>query len=452
MIVVSMALVVVPTTSTSRSVAGAEPGGSVAAEEAAPTSDSVDEALIHHSVSVRKAFGFPADEEYVRSVADRPSVRPAVEADGLILTPSEFEEYRVRTDMAERRSDAVEAAMATGRFAGGYVTDGGALTTLLLTGATSADTAHMKDRFPYPERLRVTSAEFTLDELIGATDRIADQWLSPAARSDEIYGVGPDVINNRVVVRHGKISDTTMAAIRASTRAPVVFEVSGPAVGQSCSNRANCNSPQRAGVKINNGGNCSSGFVARTSSGNEVVLTAGHCWFGFTNVNVNSGDAGYFGTVQYGNALANNSSADARLIETVNSTTSNKLYFSDSNMSRTVGAKHTNYWNAFPGDIVCIFAYPVQAGSTCGEITDTYQTATFTSPCACTLKNQVFASYLAYEGTSGGAIGSPNGYTAVGSHVGCFNTGGTCLPVSKRIFSHITHVQSALNVNISFTD
>lgn len=215
---------------------------------------------------------------------------------------------------------------------------------------------------------------------------------------------------------------------------PVRIVSSEPDQNDSCADRHLCNSPQRAGVMVKEVGTpahlyCSTAFAVRRS-GDEQVITAGHCFRGNTSSALHSGSAGLFGYLTTRTWYYQGSRADARLISTADSTTNNWIY-TRATQQQTVTGKHSAA-QTMVGTFVCVYAYVLQNGN-CGNVT-VREVDSSRADCNCTLRLQFHANYAREGGNSGGAVSSQTGATAVGIHSAA-TAGGAA------VFSHVQHFE-----------
>lgn len=98
----------------------------------------------------------------------------------------------------------------------------------------------------------------------------------------------------------------------------------------------------------------------------EMVLTAGHCWYGSTVGTRYSGSAGQFGSLTSYNALYGGTQADARLLQTGDSTTNNWIFVNNSTAHASVTQKHS-YAATKQGTFVCSHSY-IEQSNKCGVV------------------------------------------------------------------------------------
>lgn len=407
------------------------------APDAMPTNEEAE--LRARSRNIRTLLGFDAAEDRLAALEEGEASDEGVERYGFLFTVSELDEFELRMAIMEGgRYEAHRYAERLESFAGAYSQDGAYGFVIALVDPKPSEVAEIRSRFPYSdERLKIVDADVTYSALREATERVAIAYADDI-RNGPLVRAGIDVSVNSVTVYYVEADPELFDRIRQSARVSVQFRPGVPSGDQICTSRANCNSEQRAGVQINGpgGSRCSSGFIVRTTTGNEMALTSGHCWFGFTSGTVNSGAAGFFGTLTGQNALEEGSPADARLIETANASSENWVYYAESLREREVGQAHQLYTDAALGDMVCVRAYVLQADP-CGTVQSVH-VVDYVTACDCFVNTQILANYDSAGGNSGGAVISPSGYTAVGVHRG-----------AGSVFTHIALAEQELNVTVS---
>lgn len=367
-----------------------------------------------------------------------PEAQAAVNEHGVLMSREELAEFEERQEAGLQMRRAMEYAASLPAYGGTVEARAGESFRFLFTDLSADQEKRLRGLTPDPDRIEVGMVERTLEELRNEKRRI---W---EAFGDRIEGVGIDVRGNGLVVAvasEGQAEEFRTFVDR-TTDVPVETRV-GPNTDESCASRANCNNPQRAGVRLSQysdgvGSYCSTSYVVRTSTGNEMALTAGHCWYGSTSGSRYGGSAGFFGTLTSQNSLYQGSEADARLVETANASTYNWLYHSPSNTQQVVGQGKT-YYTTPVGTLLCIYAYVLQSGN-CGSV-EYIEFDYSSSTCGCTIYNAMLADYASVDGNSGGAVGSTGGYTAVGVHSG--------RSAGLGRFSHIEKVLYWLNVSLS---
>jgi V8-like Glu-specific endopeptidase len=393
---------------------------------------SLDKETLDYSVKIREVFGFRADPAHVEVLASAEDAKENFGHYGFLLTDDEVVQFDERQRRVGEFAPVAEAAAKAAGFGGWLVNEGGKDFTVKLKDATPFTMESLRTIATEPDRLRFDSVKYSLEDLIG------DQELLMVAFSEEIRtgivsGIGVDTKNNGLILTTASSNgDELRKAIPEGVTAPVAIMTDAPVGDHSCQFRGECDSPQRAGVRINPSGAtsnyCTSGFAVRKGT-DEQVLTAGHCWSTATSGSRYSGSAGFFGSLTSDNAYYGGSQADARLIQTSDSTTNNWIFVNDQTAHATVGQKHA-YSTTGVGTFVCLHAY-VEQGGKCGPVT--YINYNYSSDtCSCMLYNAMIADYNSVPGNSGGPVSSSSGYTAVGLHSG---------PVGDQ--GRFTHIQKA---------
>lgn len=190
--------------------------------------------------------------------------------------------------------------------------------------------------------------------------------------------------------------------------------------GVACTSRANCDSPQRAGVAINGDGSlCSTGWVVNRS-GVRRMLTAGHCWHGTTSGAVTTVGGDAVANLTATTALTNGSHADLRILSVNDSRPWN--YRNDSEKSRVV----TGVSNGYVDGPACLFGRN-NASPRCGVIVTTNTSCKPIGSVNITVYGLMQADYSSSGGDSGGAVATSGiGSVARGVHA-CTNARFTSL-------------------------
>ncbi len=280
---------------------------------------------IEASRNVRELLGFPTDPATEELLQQRSSSEAWAEY-RVAMTKEEASEFAERQRVSDENGEASEYAETVAGFAGAVSRNAGEYFDYQFTQLAPSERAELERLFPDPHRLRVVLVERSLFDLNAGVERLS-AYLKEDMEHGEISWLGPDIAANGITVGvdpavEGKRSQEELQAV---AQVPVTLAV-GEARDDVCTSRTNCDSPQRAGVRIvlASVASCSSGYIVRTTTNNEMALTAGHCFYGYSSGTVTSGAT--FGTLTTQSAYGPGSSADARLVETVNSTTYNWLY------------------------------------------------------------------------------------------------------------------------------
>lgn len=402
-----------------------------------PRTVSAQQPLLDHSRRLRDLLGFPSDSDTLQDLTAGAGLT-GLRRHGFLLTPVEAVEYQERQRVSALNGEPSAYASSLPGFAGVMSNFGGETFTYRFTGISDAERNTLRSLFPDASRLRIAYADHSLRDLEAELARLEEAIaLEIEAGTIAAYGVDIEANALLLMIHHNSAFLSESIDLQSLVDVPVRV-MYGDSDDNSCSSREFCDSPRRAGVRLQaiGGQACSSGYIVRTTTGNEMALTAGHCWWGSDFGNRYSG--GFYGNLTTQNVYGPGSSADARLVETENATTNNWLYHSESNKGRVVGQRHLLPDTEF-GDIVCLYAYPEQ-DLNCGSVEQLRMNA-YSMTCECMLADQYFSFYESADINSGGAIGSQNGYTAIGIHGG--RNGGFAR------WTHIYFALAGLNVTLS---
>jgi hypothetical protein len=260
--------------------------------------------------SLREVFALPWTEGQPRGTVTA-STSAAALAQGLLLTRRELAEIEARERrVSEAEPNFVQLARLSG-FSGVQVLSGGAsLVVSLKRGTPSEDFEGVLAQSPFAGDFALKYVRHSLHDLLAA-QRLA----SPSLRAEVWYGLSVDIERNGLTFWTEK-SPAHVQPPPVNVNVPVELRFNQQNVEDGCPlNRENCNSPQRAGVRVDDGTTryCSTGFpVSRRSNGDQMVLTAGHCWYGHDYDYLQSGTEGLFGYLEPGTALYHGGSSNLR--------------------------------------------------------------------------------------------------------------------------------------------
>ena len=357
--------------------------------------------------------------------------RNGTAAEGLPLSDAELSELEVRERIwSDHFNPDVITEIAGEHYAGIFVdqaSGGKAVISLSaeqeIFGKLQAEIRQRFDSSSEISRLSFQRVSHNEDRLLEVKEHLTSILID----NRQIEGVGIDTSGNGLVIM---IADITSDGEAKQAVTQAVRSILGSAPGlkvevmygtnedDSCTSRTSCGgtSDRRAGVRVNRvgpGGSCTSGFAIKIGT-DEDILTAGHCWYGYTSGTINTADSGgqSFGWINSINKLYHNTYCDCRIIDTDDSlTTPSYIYYADWDKARRVTAKQQ-----YPsqGSMVRLRATQTQSyGYIQYESYDYYN-----STCGCTVKFSTLASYSSADGDSGGPITTAVGATAAGIHSG----------------------------------
>lgn len=408
---------------------------SAAADGDVPSKDDVErESAVSFSEETRAAYDLPP-EGSDGLWADRSESIAWKEA-GMLLTDAEYSIVRRSNQFTLDRRPVLQKANELDGFSGSDYEPKSAHLTLYFKAISDEDKKELESAIP-PEKGTVevqVRPGFTRVELSNLATELYSELRS---RSDStMEGVTSSHRENALVVMVSEAGakDTQSTAADFSKRHGVSVRVQlSEGADDACSSQAYCDSPQRGGVAITRqspGSPCTSGFTVVYPSGNRMALTAGHCWYGYNSGTVygsptNSGAS--FGSLNSSNALYQGSTADARVVDTPNSTTQPWIYWVGGTEWVIRGKR--DRLEISEGDRVCLRAY-VQQSPMCANVS--YVDSTFrVEACSCDVQDFMFAPYGRTGGNSGGPVVTDDGRVALGIHSGTNGGLGRFSPVSE---------------------
>lgn len=304
-----------------------QPGGSV--------SDSPQQ--LSYEQAFRQQYGLRADLPYIRSLhalsAHALSAHQTVVGYGVLLTPQEAAELSYRQQLAEVITPGhpfyayLEANSAD--FAGEFIDQpSGGIVTVLFAKSVEAHRSALVRLFPDAARLRVASARYTWNQLLGWSAAVAAATPRLRAAGVPLISSGPDVRTNSVSVGLVTVSSSAENSVRAAFPGIPLNFTAAPVVRPTGTTAAVA-PPMDAGEGIweteNGGDGCTSGFALDGPNGtwgNLYMLTAGHCgpsgdlWI--QGPQPGSGDSHYIvgpeTRAQFGNEWGDGTTNDASVI------------------------------------------------------------------------------------------------------------------------------------------
>lgn len=236
------------------------------------------DAMVEQVVEARKKFGFKHDPTFVRDLLTRPEKYHALVGrmtGGHYATPDEAQELAVRLRVQEEAIKIMRDSRTDPDFAGLYVDQKGKLHI----GFTKSGKEKMKGfqkASKYPARVQAFKADRSLAELETLQQGIVEAGPKLVSNGIQVSEVAVDISNN--TVRVGVVD------LDASKRKALTSQFPGVEVFEEAldipDNRSDTANPMRAGVAITG---CTSAWKAQDrSTGDLVMLTAGHCASGAT--------------------------------------------------------------------------------------------------------------------------------------------------------------------------
>lgn len=393
--------------------------------------------VLQESLSVRASFGLRSDRPFVESIVaqaglaidDQAALAELVNEWGFIGTEDEAASIERReVVMPAVRMDA-PSLFAEPTYAGSYF-DGSILViqyagthlpedVLPIGSRGGRDWSATDVRF---DTVAHSSAKLTaLQKSIMEYEYGDRTWASVVMEDPKINGLDitldprtPEVVERRVL---DLLAETEVEfRIRRDDTYP-----------DACSSRTSCGSPQRAGVQINYGTACSSGWVVNRN-GSRGVLTAGHCWPSATSGTVTAGGE-TFGNLTSVTAYYGGSHADIRYLSAPD--TRAWIYRSSATKAQVVAGTSS----PFVGGTACLYGKNSESAR-CAAITSTNVAVKYGSgPQLYGLVAAPYSSTITTSGDSGGAVAN----TTTGNYARGVHSGGNS---STKFFSSIGYLST----------
>lgn len=419
----------------------------------------------------RGHFGFNLDKPTILAIARSKIGAASIDEYSAPFSVSEQNEIKRRFVMEDEASELYDDLAREDAFGGMWVDNsGGGLVHIAFVGTTPEELAmRINSAFTEPERVIAERVEVSLMELEAAQDRIV-----AAARDDnrassglpQLSGAFVDHESNTLVVQvTSDVSVKDRIAIAIHARVPTRAEVAPLATTDACVSREDCGPKHRGGVELDDGGRCSSSFVATKSNGNDYLITAGHCEGNTAGQAVEISGNPSSSVHKYrsvDNAYGDQSKADAVPVGIADTERSNRIYRRSS--QKYYAIKNIGLGAHVNGTTVCIAAIVVDYR--CGTILNGNHTAN--QPGGITLLKQVqwtwlwsghhkcgqtAGSIIGSEGSSGGAM--IRGNKAMGGHTSCASASYIGQPVNATTmvstYSKIKNIQIALDMTVRTT-
>jgi hypothetical protein len=336
------------------------------------------------------------------------------------------------------------AERAPNSFGGVYIDEqaSGGMMNVSFTSEAAAHLQRLKNRFPYPDKLRLFSVSYPEAEMRQLQDDVSAAKPDLESRGIVVLELVSETDDNLLAIGVENADSETVDYLNGRFGADriLVYETEA---AQSTS-RINSSAPLKAGVEVRNTpypesySSCTAGFGANRVEAAEggltytnfYQLTAGHCtkafqyWHHYTR---------YIGSRHNAGSYYHGTKFDGGLIDIPAGENSARIY-ATYNSTHGVNSVESNT-NDSQGQAICLSA--VVANNECGTVQSTRAEATVTeNGTSLTLINQRVASFSAAPGDSGGPIwrDGASDNKAVGVASGRF-TGGTYL--GQAYYSHI---------------
>ena len=355
---------------------------------------------VEQLASGREALGF--DPGITELLMQSTTALQNLEETGFLLSADEALLYAGRQDLAARLEAAIANAPLLRSFAGMRLEHSAhGVFHFYFADAKESEAFAASIPVEFEPRVAIHVVAFTQELLVDEMERL---WsvVGPDEAQEIVISVSVDVATNGLVaVLNSDPSlsiraSSTAAALADAARVPIAIAFGSPERDANCASRSDCDSPMRAGIRVNKGSRynsygCTMGFNARTGTGNEVFMTSGHCGTSGSNSWYHPG-YGYLGS----EILNKHSSGyDVMSVDMPDSQASGKIYWNTST-TRNVSGYYGNH-QLYTGMSICMSGRV--SGNLCGTITSVY-TSWGGSP---TMYGGD-ASFIPYFGDSGGPV------------------------------------------------
>ncbi len=390
------------------------------------------EGLDERSVQFRTEFGLDLSSANFAEASARPNSTAEY---GVPLTQAEVDDLEARRLREPLIADLQTALLGVPNFGGLYIdqTRGGLVQASFVGDLPQAESS-VNDLVPDGVTIEFRSVLYTEAQLVdgvGAVTKDTDYQASLGVSVLEVY---PDIKTNRTQVGIFPYSARAAASMGERYGDIVSVYAAQPQHPTACTNRANCPGPPlQAGIQLYDPG-CTTGFIGRKNSTTDyVLLTAGHCAnlvpAGHVYQHPNNVNIGTMGV----EVFYSGSNADAGWIQMSDSLKSNRVYLSPTSYF-PINGRQTQAQEVI-GMTVC--ASGRITGYACGTLVAKGFSITLSGTL---LHNQRAGSYPLQSGDSGGPIFAFNKAFGIQSGI---NTAG------NGIYSHVTYVESMLNVVVN---
>jgi hypothetical protein len=263
---------------------------------------------MEYAQSFRSDLGLNSDPGYIQGLDAQPGLEYSRVHYGLSLSRYEQRDWELRESMSSEMRIVGDYGSSTPSYSGFYISDdvGGSLVHVGFTSDSATHLDELRALFPYPSRLRVFDAAYTLQELEAIQQQVSADYESGAlaASGVEWAGDGVNEETNRLEIEvtnpspgvEGALTDRYGAAV---TMIPA--EIDEKTVGRT--------KPQRpsGGLLIYphpprdpqhpEEGHCTLGFIGIQQSTQslqsvQAIVTAGHCSDSYTYYPDSAGGGG----------------------------------------------------------------------------------------------------------------------------------------------------------------
>jgi hypothetical protein len=232
-------------------------------------------------VKFRSEFGLSTDASLVAAAEINPRLSRKY---GVALTASEQADIDSRVAIDQQLSPLAKQLASDSGYADLYIDQAaGGIIDVATTGDPGALAPIISRYGPAGARFRTRHVSYSKAFLASLQQKVQSDLLGAPPQGIQVTSVGVDVVNNRLKI--GVASPVSQASLYLSDAyGPAVEVVSKPlATPPSCTGQNNCAPPAMGGLEIglapalDGAGVCSSAYSARTTSGQVVLVTAGHC-------------------------------------------------------------------------------------------------------------------------------------------------------------------------------
>jgi hypothetical protein len=259
------------------------PSAAVATDSLAPV------AVEARSLRLRMQLGLSTDDDRVARLArDREAVSAGLSEYGIPLTRGERAQMVRREHVAAAAGRLQQRLDDSREYAGRYIDQrAGGLIYLGYTAHLKRRLARARERFRYPERLRVFKARYSNRQLLAAQRRLTSSIERLSRGGVEVASVGIDDRRNQLRVMVD--SDVRTARRALLSHGDMVAVERGSLKPTACVGRLECAPPLRAGLDIETESDlhCATGFIGYDAKSSDelppstsldyFMLTAGHC-------------------------------------------------------------------------------------------------------------------------------------------------------------------------------
>ncbi len=359
------------------------------------------------------------------------------------LTEEEAAELTRRVNLEPRIAE-LQARLRTefAEFGGLYIDQGagGVVDVAMVTSDLTAAKSLVDSLADGSIAVRVRGVAFTEAELERLAAKLTAERSFQVSLGTWANEIWPDVRANRVRVGIDPYSGELGGALESRYGSAIEVYAAPAASLTGCTSRDNCPGPPlRAGIRLYDAG-CTSpflGYYGYQGTYTDVMLSAGHCAnlvpAGHVYQNPDNSNIGAMIREVY----ANNSTADAMIIDITAAQASNRIYYTPTSWFPVLSIQQRS--EEVIGMTVCQSARI--SGYTCGTLYAKDFSITYSD--GTTLLNQRSATYAVASGDSGsGVFNTTNKAFGVQSGV---NTAG------RAIYSHISYVTSlipGLSINL----